>query len=128
MSDPKKSLKGIKVGDTVVIPRWDMRSKVSNGEEHVITRVGRTLVYIEAYHREVGFYIEDGAERCDYQPRRMYLPEEWEKEQRHIKVMTRLRNGYGVGTTGYTSDHISPEAWSEILEVLDRHAKKESDA
>lgn len=125
MSSESKSLEGIKVGDTVVIPRWDMRNKVSNGEEHVITRVGRTLVYVEMFSQEVGFYMKDGSERCDYQPRRMYLPEEWEKEVRHVRVMTRLRNEYGVGTTGYTSSHISPEAWSEILEVLDRHAEKD---
>ena len=124
MFSESKSLKGVKVGDTVVVPRYDRTSRVNSGQERVVTRVGRTLIYIREHGREIGFYIEVGSERSDYQPRWAYLPDEWEKEQRHVKVMARLRDEYKIGPTGY-SNHVSPEAWSEILEVLDRHAGKD---
>lgn len=120
-----KSLKGVKVGDTVIVPTWNRREKLHDAEKYTITRVGRTLVYIQAYGQEVGFYMEDGSERCDYQPRRAYLPEAWSQEVRHVKVVSRLRDEYKVGSTGYGGARISREAWAEILQVLDRHAKKD---
>lgn len=117
------SLKDLKVGDKVIIPRYP-RNGERVGEEFTITRVGRKLVYVTSHNQEAGFYMEDGRERAEYAIRTMYLPAEWYREERKTKALSRLRNEYQIMRNGYSHVDISTEAWEAVLAVLDHYTQE----
>jgi len=91
-----------------------------NPVEVPVVRVGRTLVYVERYLREIPFYIEDGRERRGPNSivtgDRIYTYEEWAEKDRRKAVVKALYEA-GIRTTPYAEFPYTTEALEKILKI-----------
>ncbi|QGJ95021.1 hypothetical protein SEA_REDWATTLEHOG_160 [Gordonia phage RedWattleHog] len=96
--------------------------------EAVVSKVGRKLVYATMYGRDVGFRLETRAANDNYGHQSIWTPEEVAERERRAYLDRRLAT-YGLRSEfgGTKFRELPTEVVEELLEVLDRHAERDSD-
>lgn len=111
------ALEGVKVGDTVLMVE-DRREP----QEFEVVRVGRTIVYVMQYGREVGFRKDTGLDAKHYAGAGTYLytKEAWADRQIRAEQRQRLRElGFEARFGGQAASY-SAAAIAAVIEVLER--------
>lgn len=123
----------VKVGDTVQLHTRRRDYSRKNGtfqtfytdvvEEATITRVGRTLVYVQLYSREAGFYKENGLPRRNDHGHgwRMYTAETLAETLRRREVVDTVQER--TRSHAWTNA-LSTEALEAIAEILTKESTK----
>lgn len=108
------SLKGVKVGDKLVMVEWLRYARQERVTNVTVTRVGRKYLYVaddRGYKVHSQFRIEDGGEHNAYTARlTLYTPEANELRKEREYLMDRLREmGLSLGTNIrlWTNDDLS---------------------
>lgn len=82
------------VGQTVWVVSVNRKAS-----EAVVSRVGRKLVYVEQYRREVAYRISDGVANDDYGHEHLETPGQYESRALRKDLLTRLQvHGFDVKT------------------------------
>jgi len=103
------------IGQTVLLKSVNSRGKAPS--EVVITRVGRKLVYIEEYGRELAFRIADGRRNNQYGHEWIETPERAAAKAHRSDVVARLK-AHGIDYVGYSGFKQDTETLEHILAVL----------
>lgn len=102
------------VGDTVILTGVNMREP----KEVVISRVGRTNVYVKMYGREYSFDIQYGGEKGAYSHNRIRMVQEWQDDQERAAVIKELREDYGMSFDYGKGNSISTYTLKRLIVVL----------
>lgn len=107
MADPKYT-----VGQEVWLVNSRRRDRVT------VSKVGRTLVYIKQYGRDVAFRMDSGYENTDIAARHIMTDADLEAADRRAAVDQRLRDA-GLRCDYSTLRRYSVETWEKIADLLE---------
>jgi hypothetical protein len=85
------ALKGVKVGDELVLTSNDFQRKYDKGSSVTVTKVGTKLVHIG----QTAYRIESGIINDNLGHTRLWFPQDWKAEQRRGELEESLRR-HGV--------------------------------
>ena len=105
------------VGQKVLI-RDINRRRDGGPTESVITRVGRKLVYIEQYGREVAYRIEDGRKNDNYGHSWLQTPEQYVEEMHRDALWSRL-NAAGLRLELGMSHKVSTDKLERVVAIME---------
>lgn len=87
---PKPFHEGQKVIVTRTYGRSAFREVPEDGQEAVVTKVGRTRMHVEIHGREYPFYMETGIEADGFGHRKIWAPEVLAQEPRRLELIQLL--------------------------------------
>lgn len=109
-----KSLKDVKVGDEVVLRDVNRREPATVR----VTRIGRKLIYVRHYGRELAFRLEDGVANDRYGHASLRTHEEEQACVERDYLITELRR-HGVEVTGLLARGLTNDQLGRILAIAE---------